>query len=56
MEPIPVATEEQPEIGTVAAPEQIPELTAGIHRGSGEGVEELVAMTAVPDSGGAETL
>ena len=51
MEPIPVASDEQPEMGTAAGPEQIPELTAGIHRGS-EGVEELVAMTAVPDSGG----
>lgn len=40
IEPIPFAPDEQTEIVT------------GINRGSGEGVEELVAMTTVPDSGG----
>jgi len=51
MEPIPVATDEQPEMGTVAALEQIPELTSDIHRGSGEDVEQLAAVPGVPDSG-----
>lgn len=49
MEPIPVVADEQPGIGTAAGPEQT---TTGIHRGSGERVEELVVMTAMSDSGG----
>jgi hypothetical protein len=45
MEPIPVTADEQPEMGTVAAPEHVSGLTAVIHRGPGEGVEGVVAMT-----------
>ena len=51
MEPIPVPACEQAEAGTVATPEQIPELSAGIGRGSGEALEEPAETTAVPDHG-----
>jgi len=51
MEPIPVPACEQAEARTVATPEQIPELSAGIGRGSGEALEEPAETTAVPYHG-----